>query len=587
MPSNKIILVLMAVKDISFRIHIQEPHLHTYQVEMRFLSTKKGKISLRIPTWSTGSYMIRDYAGNLFDFDVFDESGSKIDWIQNDLSEWKLRTENAGIITVRYKVFGFENTVRTNFLNSSFGFINPPSTFLHPKSKLHKPVKVYIESGNLFSETYCSLTREENFFTASDYDELYDSPFLITNAKSHKFEASGCLHEIVIQGDFPEKKKKKFFENLETIVNYQSEIFEGNPNKYYLFILNAYEDVYGGLEHKSCSVNAFDISDIDSVSEYQKMLSLLCHEYFHLWNVKRIRPESLVSFDYFTPNLTRELWISEGITSFYDNYILYKTGIMSINDYLNEILSDINRLADSSGEEYMSLEEASFTAWTKYYKQNPNSHNVSISYYIKGFLLSLCMNIRILEQTEGRKNLMHLMRELYRKYHLKKNKGFTKQEFFKTAEEEFGFDLQAEFEQYISEKIRIPAEIYLDKLGIKLAKTMKKSVFPFEVKTESGKQIISKIFNQWNIPDLEIGDELIGINSRRVNRDIFEKLKLSLPDSSEAELILSRKGRIFYAKVQTKMIYTYQIPYPVLEEDFEEIFRTNRIAECFFKREVI
>ncbi|HNH10612.1 MAG TPA: M61 family peptidase, partial [Leptospiraceae bacterium] len=274
-------------------------------------------------------------------------------------------------------------------------------------------------------------------------------------------------------------------------------------------------------------------------------------------------------------------------TSFYDNYILYKIGIMSKNDWLNEVLSDINRLADSSGEDYMSLEEASFTAWTKYYRQNPNSHNVSISYYIKGFLLSLCMNISILEQTDGRKNLMHLMRTLYRKYHLKKNKGFTKQEFFRTAEEEFGFDLQAEFEQYISEKKRIPAEFYLDKLGIKLAKTMKKSVFPFEVKTESGKQIISKIFSQWSIPDLEIGDELIGINSRRVSRDVFEKLKLSLPDSSEAELILSRKGRIFYAKVETKMIYTYQIPYPVLEEDFEEIFRTNRIAECFFRREAL
>jgi predicted metalloprotease with PDZ domain len=475
--------------------------------------------------------------------------------------------------------------VRTNYLDSSYGFINSPALFLFPEKLIHTPIEVEFEVNKYFRNIYCPLKKINNIFHADDYDELFDSPFFLSNRESFQFTSYNCRHEVIVEGNVSEKIKSNLVRDLKVITDYQSEIFDGNPNEYYLFIINMTEDNYGGLEHRACSVNVFDHSSLNDSTEYNRLLGLLAHEYFHLWNVKRIRPKALGPFNYLAPNLTRELWIAEGITSFYDNFILLKTGFYFKSEYMSEVLKDINRLEDSFGEDRMSLEESSFTAWIKYYKQNANSHNTGISYYVKGAILTLCIDLRIRQLSDSKKTFNDVMRYLYKRYAVKKNRGFTKSEFFTAITSATGFDLIHEFEPFISQKIRIPISKYLELIGIKLSKTAKKSCLPFEVKTNSGKEIISKIFEKY-MPDIDIqvGDEIIAINGIRITKNKIDSIQSEIPEDSEITLLISRREIILERKMICKFNFSYRIQSPISNNDYEELFKTNILAKEFFQQ---
>jgi predicted metalloprotease with PDZ domain len=517
---------------------------HIFEIRLQFIS-EDPESTLSLPAWTPGSYTIRDYSRNLFDF----HSNQK--WEQTDLSEFKIYGK--GEIEVRYKIYAYEElSVRTNHLDEDFGLIAPAGLFLFQKSERNPKIQVRFDLGTKFQFLYTSkqfLNPQDHGYELDSWDDLFDTPILISNTDLIQFSAGSVSHGIVIQGASSDALKQGLVSDLAKVIDYETQCMGKNPNQKYLFILLLIDGQYGGLEHLESSVNIFDPLKLDERKEYLKLLELLAHEYFHLWNVKRIRPIALGPFDYSKPNLTRELWIAEGITSFYDAYFLLRTGLLTTQEYLEKITEDFLNLEDSLGDELMSLEESSFTAWNKLYKRNLNSHNNSISYYTKGSVLALCIHLRILRETGGKTDLSYIMRALYSKFYEEEKRGFTKSEFFETIREVTGLDLRQEFDPYLVHARRIPLPDYLDWIGVRMIDEGQIPDPGFQVRENGGSLIINKVFNHRldQEAELYLGDEILGIDGNRVkNLAQWNKLweSTAFMELEKHHLLITRKGKL-------------------------------------------
>jgi len=551
--------IYMNSADYAFVVKIFDIFQHYYEVNLE-LKSNKSEVTLNLPTWTPGSYMIRDYSTHLHQFSVTEkESGNKLPYEQTGLHTWKVFL-NSKTAVVRYLIYAFEDfTVRTNYLVNDFGFINPAALFLYEDGKINSPVHVKFEVNSSFRNIYTSLKQTESDFLyyADSFDELYDSPIHLSNSNSIFFESENCEHELLVEGNVPYPFKEKLANDLRIITTKQIQFMGGSPNKNYLFIVNLSQSAYGGLEHMSSSVNFFSPELIHEDEEYKKLLELLSHEYFHLWNVKRIRPISLGPFDYQNPNLTKELWIAEGATSFYDIYFLYQSSFFSKDEYLARLQNDIFSQVDTDSESWMSLEESSFTAWNKYYKRNANSHNITVSYYTKGAILVLSMVLYLLKETDGKFTFLDILKELYQKYHVEKQRGFTKQEFFDIAKLVTGVDLKIEFDRYLTTAMRFPIDHYLGLIGLSRVESDLVADLGFRVKERNGNLFVMKINQLRDFPsiDIQLEDEIIAINGKRVNKTSFDRLEKLLEPKERVHILLARFGQTKEVMIETRSIY--------------------------------
>lgn len=565
---------------IHFKVRIQNPSLNYLDISLIYFQKTKTK-KYHLPNWTPGSYFIRNYSTHLHLIHALNQKKQKLNLTQKSLTSWEI-SSNKIQIHLNYKIYSFENSVRTNFLDTEFAFINPASSFLYPEDELDSEISIEFELNDHFKYIYSSLKKKKNILYADNFDELFDSPIQLSNKKSYFFNTKTTEHEILIEGELRDSIREKLIKDLKLITEFENDLMKISPNQKYLFILHLIPNSYGGLEHSKSSVNSFDPTLLHDNFEYKKLLGLLAHEYFHLWNIKRIRPIALGPFDYQNPNYTNELWIAEGITSFYDNYILLQTNIYSNLDYLEEINSDYARLENNSGELFMSLENSSFTAWNKFYLPNSNSINTGISYYTKGSILVFCMYIYILYQSNGKISFTEILIYLYNEFYIKKKRGFTKQEFFNAAKKLTGLDLLVEFDKYLIDKIRIPINSYLNLIGLERIDTSSKKDFGFDIEERKGKFYISKIYKHLPIKDSDINlnDELISINQFRYSKDKEEFIKSEMENNSEVDIILSRRGKILFTKLKTTIHTNFRI---ILSTDVTE--NTKKLRDTFFGKE--
>ncbi|XDD44472.1 M61 family metallopeptidase [Leptospira sp. WS60.C2] len=534
---------------IQYEVSIFDLYKHYFQVRL-LVETNQKEIIFCLPNWTPGSYMIRDYATHLHKFDARNLlTQEPVHWEMVDLHRWKL-TQLPPKFEITYIIYAFEDfTVRTNYLETEFGFINPPALFLYPEGKLDTKASIEFKVSDYFPNIYTSLPRDENNphkFLSDHFDELFDSPFHLSKKNSTFFTAGTTKHELLIEGDVSFDFKTKLANDLQKITETQIQWMGESPNEYYLFVLNLSLPAYGGLEHKASSINYFNPELIHDEEEYKRLLELLSHEYFHLWNIKRIRPIALGPFDYQKPNLTRELWIAEGFTSFYDAYFLFQSGFLNLDEYLNKLQSDIFSLEDNEADFWMSLEESSFTAWTKYYKRNGNSHNITVSYYTKGGVLALCMNLFLLQESKEKKTIRHVFHKLNEVFVKEKQRGFTKQEFFDTVKEVTGVDLKMEFNDYLELPKPIPVDYYLDMIGIHRIQTDLVGETGFKTKDKNGNLFVQRIQHKSDSDsfDLMLDDEILAINGKRASISVLQKLEKNLRPGEKFHLILSRAGKI-------------------------------------------
>ncbi|MGN6104525.1 MAG: M61 family metallopeptidase [Kofleriaceae bacterium] len=406
---------------VRYAVRLAAPSRHVVEIELRF-AVDTDTVEVALPAWSPGSYLIRDYARFVRDLHVVADDGAARRATKRDKSTWTIETAGARELSVRYAVYGHDLTVRTNHIDESHAFLHGPATFLYPTHLRTAPVEVELA---IAAPASWSLTTAMAWdpvapwkLAAADLDELLDHPIHLGPTRTYTVRASvpvklAIWGERAPGGTFDEAR---LVSDLGAIVDDHVRRFGGAPFARYTFLLMLAPDAYGGLEHRASSVNLYHPHFAASRKAYEGLLELLSHELFHAWNGKRIAPRPLLELDYAREAYTRCLWLMEGLTSHYDRYALRTSGRIAAKSLLDKILDDWARLQSTPGRARHSLEDASFDAWIKLYRPDESNLNTTVSYYLKGGLAMVALDLHIRRRTEGARSLDDVLRLLWERY---------------------------------------------------------------------------------------------------------------------------------------------------------------------------
>jgi predicted metalloprotease with PDZ domain len=524
---------------ISYQVAMSQPESHLYEVRLRVKDWQASVMDLKMPVWTPGSYLVREYAKNLQDFTVLDIEERSLPWSKKSKNHWQIDTTGITDITVHYRIFANELSVRTNHLDQTHAYFNGAATFLYVVGFETSPIQVTIippESTWRISTALPPLPEFRHTFIAADFDTLVDSPFEIGTHESHYFEVLGFPHELAIwgKGNF---QGRTAIADIEKIIKVEAELFGGLPYENYLFLLHLTSDGYGGLEHKnSCSL-IYQRFGFRAKDKYNQFMQLLAHEFFHLWNVRRIRPQALEVFDYDQENYTSCLWFCEGTTSYYDVILPLRAGIYDAKTCLETLSKDINRFLNTPGRLVQPLSESSWDAWIKLYRRDANSDNSQISYYLKGQMVSLLLDLLIREQHNNLRSLDNVMQIMWQKFGIPEV-GYTPEQLQNVIESVANVNLEDFWQICLHSTEELPLNQYLKPFGLKIQANGNSEAIPFlglTAKTEHGNTIVK--FVETGSPaqkaGIDPGDELLAIEGIRVNAEqLPERLKDYQPGDS-------------------------------------------------------
>ena len=459
--------------DIAYTVAMSKPHTHLLEVEIRIKVAANLQVpsetDLVMPVWTPGSYLVREFERHVQDF-AADVDGRALDWTKTDKNTWRVKTGGARQWRATYRVYANELSVRTSELNSDHAFWNNATLLMYPGGYLSAPstLRIVPLSGWKIATGLPVVPGQPNTFRAENFDVLYDSPVEVSNFKELNFQVRGVAHRIIIDGEGnydPERLRT----DVQKIVEAETAMFGGGldhrrdgrtivageprglPYRDYTFILHLRSNTGGGLEHLNSTALGFRRFGFATEDGYQKFQALVAHEFFHLWNVKRIRPDALGPFDYTKENYTRLLWVAEGITEYYGQLMVRRAGLISDQVYLQHLAKQIQDFQETPGRAVMSAEEASFDSWVKFYRPDENSVNSQISYYDKGELLGLLLDLDIRRRTNGAKSLDDVMRYLYTEF-FQQGRNYTPADFQKACELAAGARLDDFFSRYVRGK---------------------------------------------------------------------------------------------------------------------------------------
>lgn len=539
---------------INYTISCLEPHSHYFKVEMELEGFKEKTVQIKMPVWIPGSYMVREFSKNIETLVAKDGSGKSLNVEKSDKNTWKV-TLGSGKTTISYAVYAYELSVRASYLDIDHAFINGTSTLLYVDKWQQLPSTVKIipqENWKKAATSLANLPNETWIFKAENYDEIADSPIEVGNHETISFDVNGVPHSMAIFGtkDFD---KVELANDLKAICTEASKVVGELPCKNYTFILHCIPNAGGGLEHKNSSVLQTSRTNLVNEPGYSGFLNLVAHEYFHLWNVKRIRPKALGPFDYNAENYTHLLWLSEGFTSYYDDYLLLRAGKTEASKFLESISGSINYNENTPGSQFQSLAEASQDAWIKYYRPNENSANATISYYNKGAMIAALMDLHIIYQTKGEKCLDDVFKLLYEEYFKKQDRGFTDEELQRAFETVGGLPLDSFFTKHINGTTPPDYSNYLGYAGLKLVNLNEGKTEPWlgiNISPANGKTTVSSVVRNspaWK-QGIYVNDEIIAINNFRVNGEVSSFLMDKKPGDF-LDIILSRDGILRSTKI--------------------------------------
>lgn len=536
-------------QSITYSLRMPKPQNHYFEVEMELKDFKGSELSVKMPVWTPGSYLVREFARNVNKVKATDDSGKELKISKVAKNEWKIAKGNSKKIVVKYEVYAFELSVRTSFLDLSHGFVSGSGVFMYVDG--HKDL-----SGNLAVYPYEGFKKvttalapsaegvqsdSERWFSFNNYDQLLDCPIELGTHEVFSFQAAGTTHTVAVYG-IGNYSIEDLKVDMKKIVEAATNVFGQNPNKNYTFIIHNVINGQGGLEHaSSCvlSVNRWTYAGDD----YLDFLSLVAHEYFHLWNVKRIRPLELGPFDYDEENYTTLLWVMEGFTTYYDELLLVRAGYYSKEDYLRKLQGTINYVEGSTGARVQSVADASYDAWIKAYRPNENSANTTMTYYSRGAMLGALIDAMIVTKFQAKKCLDDFMRHLYDEFYVKKNRGFTEVEFQTALETFIGEDLDTFFTDHVYGTKTPDFHGIFSKVGVNVIYTGKPvASFGASFSQDGGRVMVKSIRKGGAAEEagLSVGDEIIACNGMRVDQVSMENFLASLTVGEYMELIVSR-----------------------------------------------
>ncbi len=464
-----------------YRIAAVNPNAHVFEVSCTVDDPDPSGQSFKLPSWIPGSYLIREFARHFVSVRA-ECGGARIGIRKSAKDTWRA-DPCAGPLTMVAEVYAFDLTVRASYLDGERGYFNGPSVFVWPVGHEARPCEVEIVApqGDAYRDwrVATSLPRVGSSaygfgrFEAANYDELIDHPVEMGTFDLVHFEAGGARHDIAVTGKH-RGDLARLARDLQRVCQVQIDLFGGQarssaPVDYYLFQLLVVGDGYGGLEHRA-STSLMSNRDglpqpgATGVSEdYRSLLGLASHEYFHTWNVKRIKPAVFVPYDLTRENLTEQLWAFEGVTSYYDDLTLVRSGVIGLSDYLEILGRDITRLLRTPGRRKQSVAESSFDAWIKSYRQDENTPNAVVSYYVKGALIALALDLTL--RRYGTATLDDVMRTQWRRYG-KSGIGVPEGGIEAIASELGGNDMSAFFDRYVRGTDELPLAELLALFGV-------------------------------------------------------------------------------------------------------------------------
>ena len=586
--------------DITFTVAMPRPHTHLFEVDIAIKRTARGPQEERLvmPVWTPGSYLVREFARHVQDFAVADAAGQPLKWEKTNKDTWRVVTNGAREWHATYRVYANELSVRTSELNSGHAFWNNANLLMYLDGFLKSPSTVRVLAPDVWKVAtgLPAVPGQKNTFRAENFDILYDSPFEASNFKTLVFNVKGVPHRIVIDGEGnynPERMRLDVQKIVETQVDLMGEI----PYRDYTFILHLRSNAGGGLEHlnstalgyprfgfrirtgeraTSAAPNASETPERD----YRGFLSLVAHEFFHLWNVKRIRPDALGPFDYTQENYTKVLWVAEGITDYYADLSLRRAGLITESDFLSATARAIQQLQNTPGRLEQTVEESSYDSWIKYYRQDENSINSQVSYYDKGALLGLLLDLEIRKRSKGTKSLDDVMHYLYAEF-FKKNRNYGPADFQKACELMAGSSLDEFFNKYVHGTAELDYNGALEAAGLRLDTSADTGIVYFgaDVTQDNDRLIVRRVYagSPAYEQGLNAGDQIVAMDNMRVTRDFFNARMAEKKVGDLISLTIFRFDDLstLFIKLSDRRDGTYRIvPLPNATEAQKRIYRS-------------
>lgn len=502
---------------VSYEVSFKEPQAHYADVEMDLSGLSKPYIDVKMPVWAPGSYLVREFSKNVEGFSAAD-SKKQLRFEKLKKNTWRVYTGTAKSVQIKYSVYAFEVSVRTAFIDATHAFLSPTGIFMYPDKELSLESTVKITPYKGWSKVSTGLPAvagQKFTYKAKNYDILFDSPIEVGNQEVFEFMAAGVKHEVAMYGG-GNYNADRLKVDMAKVVEQATAVYGENPNQNYTFIVHNFSRGGGGLEHLNSTVLGASRDGYSTERGYNGFLNLVAHEYHHLWNVKRLRPVALGPFDYENENYTTDLWIAEGFTAYYENKFMLRAGFLSPDEFVGTLVTAVASVENTPGTRVQSAAEASFDAWIKYYRPNENSNNTSVSYYSKGEVNGLLLDLEIANATKGTKSLDDVMKTMYLQCKTT-GRGYTDAEFKAAAEKISGISLNDFWAKYVNGTDPVDYQKYFGFAGIKIQDQNADKKVPYlgiaTRKTEGHILIaaVSRNSGAW-VDGLNVGDEVLSLD---------------------------------------------------------------------------
>lgn len=513
-----------APEPIRYTLRFPAPQTHYFEIEAVVPTLRRPEVELMMAVWTPGSYLVREYERHVENVTATGEGGRALSAVKPVKNRWRIATGGAATVTVRYRVYGREMTVRNNWVEAGFAMLNGAPTFLTLADKTPRQHEVAIELPAAWKTSNTPLVPvvgRPHTYRADTFDTLVDSPIILGNSVVRTFEVAGKTHHLVLEGDPSLFDADRAAADVKKIVEAGLATM-GTLDYPHYFFLNMVTEAGGGLEHKNAFLTMSSRFTTRTRRAYVNWLNLVGHEYFHNWNIKRLRPVELGPFDYETENYTKSLWVGEGFTDYYGALLVRRAGLQTTAEYYDELSSAIEQVQMRPGRAVQPVDMASFDTWIKQYRPDENTLNTSIDYYTKGASIAFMLDAKIRKATGGAKSLDTAMRLAYERY--SGARGFTPEEFQKTMSETAGQDLSAWFADVVSSTKELDFGEALEFYGLRFAPVDPATARPTlgaTTRVDNGRLVVSLVRRGTpaHAAGLNVDDEILAIDDLRVRAD--------------------------------------------------------------------
>ncbi len=558
-----------AQEPVRYTVRFPQPHTHYLEVNAS-VPAGKPSVELFMAVWTPGSYLVREYARSVEDFKAHDAQGRELAWEKTRKNRWKVQTAGAARVEVNYKVYAHEMSVQGNWVDAGFAMLNGAANFVTLVGAEKRPYEVKIELPPTWKKSISGMKNgaDSNTWLAADFDELLDSPIYAGSAPIHEFEVDGKKHYLVNEGEGPMWDGPASARDVAKIVAEYSRQWGGLPYDKYVFF-NMITESGGGLEHKNSTwmgASRWAYGNTQDAPENAPAgprrpsrngwLGLVSHEYFHLWNVKRLRPVELGPFDYENEVYTRSLWLAEGVTSYYGPLALRRAGLTTQAQALRAMAQTIGQLQNTAGRLVTPVESSSYNAWIGLYRPNENSSNTTISYYTKGAVVGLLLDAKIRKASNGAKSLDDALKLAFQRY--SGARGYTPEQFRAVCNEVAGADLSSWFKNALETTEELDYKEMLEWYGLRFRGESQRGAGAPRILTgittgaaTPGRIVISGLRRGTPAYDagFNVDDEILAVNGIRVRAEQWPARLDNYKSGDSVEVLIARREQLMTLKL--------------------------------------